>query len=75
MTAHTRLAKPLVESLRKALTRDALPGETHGFSREDERLAAEFLADVAAKRRRGDVAVAVESTGGGAATDADRHRQ
>ena len=32
MTAHTRLAKPLVESLRKALTRDALPGETHRFT-------------------------------------------
>ena len=31
MTAHTRLAKPLVDSLRKALTRDALPGEKQGF--------------------------------------------
>ncbi len=64
MTAHTRLAKPLVEFLRKALTRDALPGETHRFTTEDEQLAAEFLADVAAKRRRGDIALAVESTGG-----------
>jgi glutamate dehydrogenase len=64
MTAQTRLAKPLVDSIRKALTRDALPGETHGFSRDDERSAAEFLANVAAKRRRGEVTIAVESTGG-----------
>ena len=64
MTAHSRLAKPLVESLRKALTSNALPGETQGFDREDERLAAEFLAQVAAKRRRGEISVAVESTGG-----------
>ncbi|MGZ2412021.1 glutamate dehydrogenase [Sphingomonas sp. F9_3S_D5_B_2] len=64
MTAHTRLAKPLVESLRKALTGNALPGETQGFSREDERTAAEFVAAVASKRRRGEIAIAVESTGG-----------
>ena len=38
MTAHTRLAKPLVDSLRKALTQNALPGETAGLNREDERL-------------------------------------
>ena len=30
MTAHTRLDPPLVESIRKALTGHALPGETHG---------------------------------------------
>jgi glutamate dehydrogenase len=64
MTAPTRLAKPLVESLRKALTSNALPGETQGLGREAERSAAEFLAQVAAKRRRGDIAIAVESTGG-----------
>ena len=64
MTAHTRLDPPLVESIRKALTGNALPGETAGFSRESEREAAEFLADVAAKRRPGEVEVAIESTGG-----------
>src|SRR3982751_6803901 len=64
MTAHTRLPKPLVESIRKALTRDALPGETRDFSREDEREAAEFLAAAAARRRRGQVELAIESTGG-----------
>ena len=50
MTAHTRLDPPLVESIRKALTGNALPGETQGFSREAEREAAEFLAEVAASR-------------------------
>ena len=60
MTAHTRLDPPLVESIRTALTGHALPGETQGLSREAERDAAEFLAEVAAKRRRGDLAVRIE---------------
>ncbi len=64
MTAHTRLAPPLVESIRKALTRNALPGETKDLSRESEREAAQFLAEVAAKRRPGHVALEIESTGG-----------
>src|SRR5690348_18102437 len=64
MTAHTRLDPPLVESIRKALTGNALPGETHGLSREAERDAAEFICDVAAKRRRGELALRIESTGG-----------
>src|SRR5689334_9273208 len=64
MTAHTRLDPPLVESIRKALTGNALPGETKGLSREAERDAAEFLSQVAARRKRGDLALAIESTGG-----------
>ena len=64
MTAHTRLDPPLVESIRKALTGNALPGETQGLSREAEREAAEFLAAVAAKRARGELGLAIESTGG-----------
>jgi glutamate dehydrogenase len=64
MTAHTRLDPPLVESIRKALTGNALPGETHGLSREAERQAAEFIADVAAKRRRGELALQIQSIGG-----------
>src|SRR3982751_781507 len=64
MTAHTRLDPPLVESIRKALTGNALPGETHGLSRDAEREAAEFLADLAAQRRRGELALAIQSTGG-----------
>jgi glutamate dehydrogenase len=64
MTAHARLDPPLVESIRKALTGHALPGETHGLSRETEREAAEFLASLAARRKRGELALAIESTGG-----------
>jgi glutamate dehydrogenase len=64
MTAHTRLDPPLVESIRKALTGNALPGETHGLTREAERQAAEFLARVAADRRPGELALEIQSIGG-----------
>ena len=64
MTAHSRLPQPLVESIRKALTRNALPGETHGLTREAEREAAEFLAEVAARRKPGALEIAIQSTGG-----------
>jgi len=64
MTAHTRLDPPLVESIRKALTGNALPGETQGLSRDGEREAAEFLSQVAASRKRGELALAIESIGG-----------
>ncbi|MBV9902615.1 MAG: NAD-glutamate dehydrogenase, partial [Alphaproteobacteria bacterium] len=64
MTAHTRLDPPLVESIRKALTGNALPGETQGLSREAERDAAEFLSQIAVSRKRGELALAIESTGG-----------
>src|SRR5689334_8876486 len=64
MTAHQRLDPPLVESIRKALTGNALPGETHGFTRETERDAAEFLAGLASSRKPGELALSIESTGG-----------
>jgi len=64
MTAHTRLDPPLVESIRKALTGNALPGETQGLSREAEREAAEFMTDVASRRQGGELALSIQSTGG-----------
>src|SRR5690242_13090436 len=64
MTAHTRLDPPLVESIRKALTGNALPGETQGFTREAEHEAAEFLSQVMAVRQRGELALEIESIGG-----------
>mgnify|MGYP003580071112 CR=1 FL=1 len=64
MTAHTRLARPIVSSIRKALTRNALPEETEGLTSTGERDAAEFLATVGAKRKPGQVAIAIESRGG-----------
>ncbi|MGH6659798.1 MAG: hypothetical protein ACREBM_09140, partial [Sphingomicrobium sp.] len=64
MTVHTRLAASLVELIRKALTKNALPGETESLTREAEREAAEFLAQVGAKRKPGEVALAIQSVGG-----------
>ena len=64
MTAHMRLARPLVSSIRKALTRNALPEETEGLTASTEQEAAEFLASVGAQRKKGEVAIAIESTGG-----------
>ncbi|HEV2595163.1 MAG TPA: NAD-glutamate dehydrogenase domain-containing protein [Sphingomicrobium sp.] len=64
MTAHTRLDPPLVESIRRALTANALPGETQGLNRDAERDAAEFLAEVAAHRKRGELALEIVSSGG-----------
>jgi glutamate dehydrogenase len=64
MTAHSRLAPTLVDSIRKALTSNALPGEVAGFDRESERDAAEFLASVAANRQPGELALHIESRGG-----------
>ena len=75
MTAHSRLAPTLVDSIRKALTSNALPGETADFGRESERDAAEFLAAVAAKRQAGELALRIESSGGRPQADADRDRQ
>ena len=64
MTAHQRLDPPLVESIRKALTGNALPGETQGFTRETERDAAEFITELASSRKPGELALSIESTGG-----------
>ncbi len=64
MTAHTRLDPPLVESIRRALTGNALPGETQGLSREGEREAAEFLSQVAVARKPGALALEIQSIGG-----------
>ncbi len=77
MTAHTRLPQPLVESIRKALTRNALPGETQDLSRDAESEAAEFLAKVAGLRKRGELALAIEfdRRRGRAPQDENRHRQ
>jgi glutamate dehydrogenase len=64
MTVHSRVAKPLVEALRSALTANALPGETDGFDRESQREAAEFVAEAAAKRVASTSVILLQSTGG-----------
>jgi glutamate dehydrogenase len=65
MTAHSRLPKTVVDSICAALTSNALPGETQGFDRSRQREAAEFLAEVASRRRPGELALAIQSIGGG----------
>ncbi|MEO5773436.1 MAG: NAD-glutamate dehydrogenase domain-containing protein [Sphingomicrobium sp.] len=64
MTAQSRLAKPLVEALRVALTQNALPGETEGFDKAKALEAAEFVAESAAIRAPGTSVVRLQSTGG-----------
>ena len=64
MTALRHAAKSLVDSLRTALTSDALPGETAHFGDIEQQKAAEFIADVALVRAPGEIAIRVESTGG-----------
>ena len=64
MTALRRAAKSLVDSLRTALTSDALPGETASFGPAEQQKAAEFIADVALIRAPGEIAIRVEWTGG-----------
>src|SRR3990170_5645457 len=64
MTALRHAAKSLVDSLRTALTNDALPGETANFGTVEQHNAAEFIADVALVRKPGEIAIRVQSTGG-----------
>ena len=64
MTAHSRVAKPLVEAIRSALTADALPGEIEGLDRRRLAEAADFTAQAAQRRIAGTVSINIESTGG-----------
>jgi glutamate dehydrogenase len=64
MTVITRTEASTVDGLRKALLSNALAGELDGFSADDQKEAARFIADVAHKRRRGEVSIRLESTGG-----------
>ena len=64
MTAQPRLPKTLVDSIREALTTNALPGEKEGFDREQQRDAAEFIATAASIRPPRTTAMRIESTGG-----------
>jgi len=64
MTAQPRLPKTLVDEIRTALITNALPGETEGFDRKQQREAAEFVAAGAAVRAPRTSAIRIESTGG-----------
>ncbi|MFL6723875.1 MAG: glutamate dehydrogenase, partial [Sphingomicrobium sp.] len=64
MTVITRAEGSTVDALQQALVGNALPGELEAFSGADQEEAARFIAEVALKRRRGEVSIRLESTGG-----------
>ena len=64
MTVITRAEGQTVDALEQALVGNALAGELDGFSAEDREEAARFIAEVAHKRRQGNVSIRLESTGG-----------
>src|SRR6187200_3279048 len=64
MTVITRAEASTVDALQQALIGNALAGEIDGFSSEEQEEAARFIAEIAYKRRRGEVAIRLESTGG-----------
>ena len=64
MTVITRAEASTVDALQEALVGNALAGEIEGFGRGEQEEAARFVAEVAYKRRKGEVAVRLESTGG-----------
>ena len=61
--ARTNSPASLIESLFQALRRGALPGELEGFSDEEARAAAEFIAACASPRPAGTAIVRLESVG------------
>jgi glutamate dehydrogenase len=63
MTVMTR-PTAAIDGLQQALVRNALAGELDGFGPEDQAEAASFIADVAAARKPGELAIRIESTGG-----------
>ncbi len=64
MTVLTRPKASTVDGLQHALLGNALADELEGFSAEDQAAAAQFIADVAAQRKSGELAIRLESTGG-----------
>src|SRR5512139_927940 len=64
MTVITRAEASTVDALQQALIGNALAGEIDGFTKEEQEEAARFIAEVAFKRRRGEVSIRLESTGG-----------
>ena len=64
MSADQRAAQSLEGALRDALTRGALPGETAGFTAEEQAEAAAFLAEASAQRQPNEPVVRLKSRGG-----------
>ncbi|MEO5577733.1 MAG: NAD-glutamate dehydrogenase domain-containing protein [Sphingomicrobium sp.] len=64
MAASSGADEHIVSLLRNALNSNALPGELDGFSDAEQVAAAAFVADVAARRKPGEVAIQLTSSGG-----------
>jgi glutamate dehydrogenase len=64
MTVITRPKAATVDGLQEVLLANALADELEGFSADDQAEAARFIADIAAQRRPGELAIRLESTGG-----------
>ncbi len=64
MAADARVSANLADAFSDALLDGALPGETEGFSPADKAEAAQFIAETAATRRPGEIALKLQSIGG-----------
>jgi len=64
MTVLTRPKAATIDGLQEVLLANALADELEGFNSEDQAEAARFIAEVAAQRRPGELAIRLESTGG-----------
>ena len=64
MIAQDSVDESIRGSLREALIGHSLPGEVEGFGEQEQRNAAAFIAETAAERRSGQVAIRLESSGG-----------
>jgi glutamate dehydrogenase len=64
MKTQSRPAKSLVDGVLTALTRNALPGETEGFTTEQQAEAGIFVADAMRSRSASESVVSLQSMGG-----------
>lgn len=67
MAADPRVSASMADAFSKALLDNALPGETEGFTAAEQAEAAAFIAEAAATRRPGEIALKLQSVGGEAA--------
>ena len=64
MAADPRASASMADAFSQALLDGALPGETEGFTPAEQAEAAAFIAEVAAERRPGEIALKLQSVGG-----------
>jgi glutamate dehydrogenase len=67
MAADPRASASLADAFSQALLDGALPGETEGFTPAEQAEAGAFIAEAAAVRRPGEIALKLQSVGGEAA--------